>query len=212
MKDKLKQRFENEEHKLDIAPPEGHRDRFEQKLREKAAPNPKGIQMHVSYKFIRRFAVAAVVVIAVTFTWMMSDSKINIPSNTGTELNEGMDLAAISDKYRNIESFYTREVNSKLKLLENSDSDLEKMIYQEAISKLTRLENNYKNLEINLASNPDNLRIINAMIKNYQLRIKVLETLYKKLEINKTLKINEDEKANNINSPAVGSVIDTYTA
>ena len=212
MQDKLKQRFENEDFNLDTSPPVGHRNRFEQRLKENDALKPKGIQFHLSYKIMRRIAVAAVIVIAVSFVWVMNSSKIKSPGNAGTELNEGMNLAAISDKYQNVESFYIREVNSKLKMIENSDSDLEKTIFREAIAKLDKLESNYKLLERDLATNPDNLRVINAMIQNYQLRIKVLETLYKKLEINKTLKINEDEKANNNDHQFVSGNLLTYTA
>lgn len=206
MKDKLKKRFENHELDLDSNPPEGHRNRFEQRLEEEENLNPKGVQFHISYKLLRRVAVAAILVIAVTFTWLVNDSKVETP------VNEGMSLAAISDKYQDVETFYRREVNNRLILIENSGSDMEKSIYREAISKLTKLENSYKLLEKDLGSNPDNLRVINAMIQNYQLRIKVLETLYKKLEINQTLKINEDEKANNKNHRSVSSNLLTYTA
>jgi anti-sigma-K factor RskA len=213
MKDKLKQRFENlTDQSLEVTPTDGHRSRFEQRLKEQHSIKPKGIQFSITYKLIRSIAVAAVVVIAVTFAWLMNGSKVTSPNTNGTELNEGMNLAAISDKYRDVEFFYIREVNSKLKLIENSGSDTENLIYREAISKLDKLESNYLLLEKNLASNPDNLRVINAMIQNYQLRIKVLETLYKKLEINQTLKINEDEKANNNDHQSVGSNMFTYTA
>ena len=206
MKDKLKQRFENHELDLESTPPDGHRNRFEQRLEEEENLNPKGIQFHISYKLIQRVAVAAVLIIAVTFTWVVTNSKVETP------MNEGMKLAAISDKYQDVETFYRKEVNNRLILIENSGGDMEKSIYREAISKLTKLENSYKLLEKDLGSNPDNLRVINAMIKNYQLRIKVLETLYKKLEINQTLKINEDEKANNKNHRSVSSNLLTYTA
>lgn len=206
MKDKLKQRFENHELDLDSTPPEGHRNRFEQRLEEEENLNPKGVQFHISYKLIRRIAVAAILVIAVTFTWLIRDSKVETP------LNEGMTLAAISDKYQDVETFYRKEVNNRLNLIESSSSDMEKSIYREAIAKLTKLENSYKLLEKDLGSNPDNLRVINAMIQNYQLRIKVLETLYKKLEINQTLKINEDEKANNKYHRSVSSNLLTNTA
>lgn len=206
MKDKLKQRFENHEMDLESTPPKGHRNRFEQRLVEEENLNPKGVQFHISYKLIRRVAVAAILIIAVTFTWLVNDSKVETP------MNEGMTLAAISDKYRDVETFYQREVNNRLNLIENSGTDMEKSIYREAISKLTKLENSYKILEKDLASNSDNLRIINAMIQNYQLRIKVLETLYKKLEINQTLKIDEDEKANNKYHQSVSSNLLTYTA
>ena len=206
MKDKLKQRFENNRPDLESTPPEGHRNRFEQRLEEEENLNPKGVQFHISYKLIRRVAVAAVLIIAVTFTWLINDSKVETP------MNEGMSLAAISDKYHDVETFYQKEVNNRLILIENGSSDMEKSIYREAISKLTKLENSYKILEKDLASNPDNLRVINAMIQNYQLRIKVLETLYKKLEINQTLKIDEDEKANNKYHQSVSSNLLTYTA
>jgi hypothetical protein len=213
MKDKLKQRFENlSESSLEVTPPEGHRNRFEQRLKAQNPVKPKGIQFHITYKIIRRIAVAAIVVIAVTFAWMMNGSKVTTPTSNGTEINEGMNLAAISDKYRDVEFFYIREVNSKLKRIENSGNDNENLIYREAIVKLDKLESNYLLLEKNLATNPDNLRVINAMIQNYQLRIKVLETLYKKLEINQILKINENEKANNNDHQPVGSNMFTYTA
>ena len=206
MKDKLKQRFENNRPDLESTPPEGHRNRFEQRLEEEENLNPKGVQFHISYKLLRRVAVAAILVIAVTFTWLVNDSKVETP------VNEGMSLAAISDKYQDVETFYRKEVNNRLILIENSSSDMEKSIYREAMSKLTKLENSYKLLEKDLGSNPNNLRVINAMIQNYQLRIKVLETLYKKLEINQTLKINEDEKANNKDHRSVSSNLLTYTA
>jgi hypothetical protein len=206
MKDKLKQRFENNEPDLESTPPDGHRNRFEQRIEEEDNLNPKGVQFHISYKLLRRVAVAAVLIIAVTFTWIIKDSKVESP------MNDGMTLAAISDKYHNVETFYKKEVNNRLNLIENSGSDTEKSIYREAISKLTKLENSYKILEKDLASNSDNLRVINAMIQNYQLRIKVLETLYKKLEINQTLKIDEDEKANNNDNQSVSSYMHIFTA
>ena len=206
MKDKLKQRFENNRPDLESTPPDGHRKRFEQRLEDEENLNPKGVQFHITYKLIRRVAVAAILIIAVTFTWVVNDSKVETP------VNEGMSLAAISDKYPDFETFYRREVNNRLILIENSSSDMERSIYREAIAKLTKLENSYKLLEKDLGSNPDNLRVINAMIQNYQLRIKVLETLYKKLEINQTLKINEDEKANKKYHQSVSSNLLTYTA
>lgn len=210
MKDKLKQRFEEStdlDKILEASPPDGHRNQFEQRLKKESDSSSNGIKLIVSYRTIRRLSVAAILIIAITFTWLASDSKVVKDSPI-----EGMELAAISDKYYDVESFYKREVNSRLNLFENSKSEIEKSIYQEALAKLSKLETSYGQLEKELASNPDNLRVINSMIQNYQLRIKVLETLHKKLEINQTLKIDQNEKANNNDSQYVSGLINTYTA
>lgn len=189
MQDQLKKRFEDVKETWDEHPPKGHRDRFMNRL-EKEQPK-KGWDVHLSYRLVRRLAVAATVIIAAVFIWIYNGTSLN-PSS---QPSQGMTLAAISDKYHNVESFYIREVDHRLKLIENSDSDVESTIYREAIQKLSKLESDYKVLEKDLAAQSDNIRIISAMIQNYQLRIKVLENLYQKLEINQTLKLEENEKA-----------------
>jgi hypothetical protein len=194
MKDPLKERFKNSEYPLSETPPEGHRDRFKQRLTESL--HEKEIHVRISRSLVRKLAIAATVVLAVVFVWLYQSSSLEQPQSqmNGAELNR-MTLAAISDKYSNVETFFSKQVNHRLEMIENSDSDLEKTIYREAIQKLTKLEKEYKKLEYDLALQPDNSRIIHAMIQNYQLRIKVLENLYSKIELKKTHKNEKNEKA-----------------
>jgi hypothetical protein len=123
-----------------------------------------------------------------------------------------MSLAAISDNYLDVEFFYQNQIDNYLKAISDDDSDLNKSVYKEALLKLHKLELNYDLLEKDLAVNPTNLRVINAMIQNYQIRINVLQTLYQKLEINETIKKQENEKANNSPSLPGSGILSTYTA
>ena len=87
-------------------------------------------------------------------------------------------------------------MTARLTRLETEDNENDQITYKEALNKLNSLEIDYSNLEKDLAQNPGNTRIVYAMIKNYQLRITVLETLLQKLNIKETQKNDENEKAN----------------
>ena len=191
MQDKLKELFDSQENLDTHEPNLGHRERFSQRLEEEMGHKPEGVQLNISFKFMRIAAIAVVLVTAISFAWFWDQS-----SNSIEPVQKAMTLADVSDKYKQVESFYQEQMSARLVKLEAEDAAMEQVTYKEALSKLESLELEYARLENDLAKNPGNTRIVFAMIKNYQLRITVLETLLQKLNIEETQKHEENEKAN----------------
>lgn len=190
MQDKLKERFEKEEGNELHEPNLGHRQRFIDMLDEKMDHKPEGFQLNISFKAMRIAAAAAVLITAISFAWFWDQSQVQTSGSTS------LTLADISEKYEEVEFFYQEQMTARLTQLEIEDNEDDKFTYKEALNKLNRLESDYTNLERDLSQNPGNTRIVYAMIKNYQLRITVLETLLQKLNIKETQKTEENEKAN----------------
>ena len=190
MQDKLKELFENEEMLDTHEPNMGHRKRFIDRLDQEMDHKPEGLQLNISYKVMRIAAIGVVLVTAISFAWFWDQTKTS--PNT---IDQVMTLADVSEKYQQVETFYQEQMSSKLVKLQAEDAAMEQVTYKEALTKLETLELEYKRLESDLAKNPGNTRIVFAMIKNYQLRITVLETLLQKLNIEETQKHEENEKA-----------------
>lgn len=189
MQDKLKSRFETEGFKEEQEPSVDHRSRFMDRLENEMPQKRKGLQFNISYKFMRIAAVVVLLISAISFSWFWDHT------NVSNQEPQTLTLAAISEKYEEVELFYQDQMNSRLNELEKEDVDAEKNVYNEAVVKLNKLSVDYSKLESDLAKNPGNTRIVFAMIKNYQLRITVLETLLQKLNIQETQKSEENEKA-----------------
>ena len=189
MQDTLKDRFEKESFKDQQEPEIGHRDRFMERLDIEMNHRSEGLQLNISYKFMRAAAAVAVLVTAISFAWFWDQSRA-----LGTE-TESLSLASVSEKYKEVEYFYKDQMASRLAQLEIEDNEADKYVYNEALAKLSKLDIDYSALEKDLAQNPGNTRIVYAMIQNYQLRITVLETLLQKLNIKETQKTDENEKA-----------------
>lgn len=188
MQDKLKNIFESEDLGDVFEPSIEHRSNFAQKLDAEMKHKPEGVQLHISYSFMRIAAVAVVLITAISFAWFWDQSRVNASP-------QSMTLADVSEKYKEVEFFYQEQMSTRLISLETADNEQNKLVYKEALERLNHLDMNYTKLENDLASNPGNTRIVYAMIKNYQLRITVLETLLNKLNIKETQKAEENEKA-----------------
>lgn len=189
MRDKLKDRFEKEGIKDAFEPSLAHRERFMVRLDQEMNHKPEGLQLNISYKFMRIAATAAILITAISFAWFWDHSQVQ------TTLNKPMTLADVSEKYQKVEFFYQEQMIARLAQIEAKDNETEKIVYKEALNKLDKLDFDYTKLEADLSLNPGNTRIVFAMIKNYQLRITVLETLLQKLNIQETRKTEENEKA-----------------
>lgn len=206
MQDKLKERFEREDEQAFHEPEMGHRNRFMERLDLEMDHKPEGFQLNISYQFMRTAAAVAILVTSIAFAWFWDQSSVNTPTN------KTMTLADVSEKYKEVEFFYKDQMVEKLNELKTEDNEVGNLVYNEAIEKLDQLEVNYTRLEKDLTINPGNSRIVFAMIKNYQLRITVLETLLQKLNIKETQKTEENEKANLYPISPIGIHLIPFTA
>ena len=171
MEDKLNQFFSENEFDF-LEPHTGHLERFERKL------NQQKKTVKTSWKWL---SVAASVVLIFGF-WLGSNHQ-----------KRQMDLADVSPKMEEVQSYFVSTIHQELKTLEkNRNLDTEKII-ESALEELEELEDAYKVFVKDLTKNGEQRKIISAMIKNYQQRLDVLEYTLKQIEEVKNLNLVQDE-------------------
>ena len=171
MDDKLHNFFT--ENEFDFHEPHsGHFQRFEKRL--------QGVQpqKRVSWKWL---SVAASVVLLIGFFL-----GVNMQ-------DQPLGLSDVSPKMQEVETYFVNTINLELKEIEKSRNlDTEKVI-ENALDQLEELEDHYNAYLKELNENGEQLKIINAMIDNYQKRIEILQNTLQQIEQIKNPKIVEDE-------------------
>jgi len=105
-----------------------------------------------------------------------------------------MDLAAISPKMEETQSYFLATIQKELETIKKErNSDTEQVI-NDALIQLTKLEKEYYALTFELKESTEDKRIIYAMISNFQQRIAILQSLMIQIENVKQLKIQKNEK------------------
>ncbi|PWG05440.1 hypothetical protein [Polaribacter aquimarinus] len=160
MEDKLHQFFS--ENEFDFQEPlSGHLERFERKLNQ-----PKQ-SAKTSWKWL---SVAASIVLIFGF-WLGSNHQ-----------KKQIQLADISPKMQEVQTYFVSTINQELKTLEkNRNLDTETII-ENALDQLEELEDEYTYFVKELTKNGKQRKIINMMIKNYQQRLDILENTLKQIE------------------------------
>lgn len=156
----------------------GHFDRFEAKL--KAQHKKKKITFNVVWK------VAAAIIFVLLLT---NQAYIYLsPNNKGTMLNAaGMEettLASVSTEYAEVEFYYNNAINVGLDQwkslsLEGLISTEEQQMMK---TELIDFEDRLNVLQEDLAANPNDERVINAILEYYQTKLSVISMIVSKLE------------------------------
>jgi hypothetical protein len=173
----------------DNEPFAGHFDRFEEKL--KGQNKSRKISLNLILK------VAAVIVFAFlatnqAFIYFSPNSQGLIPN---AAKSEDMTLASVSKEYEEVEFYYTTSINTGLDQwnalsAEGMISEDEEAMMQNELKEFERL---YKNLQNDLAANPNDERVINAMLEFYQTKLSLINMIVNKLEEVKQQKNNHNE-------------------
>ncbi len=175
----LESKINELKNQLDLAEPNiGHFNRFEAKLKgnlsKKKKPN--------YYKFI---AIAASLVLL-----------ISIGFNVFQANNKGVELADISPKMKETQTYFATVIQEELTKIEKQKNTNNTKIINDAMSQLNNLKIEYQNLTIELKNNKNKQALIFAMIANYQQRIEVLQNLLQDLSTIKNIKNNNYENNN----------------
>src|SRR5512137_235131 len=165
-------------------PSTGHLERFNRKL-----------EMRFGVKTIKRSIVpyllkAAVVTLLVTlsslWTW---DHFIRSDRNR-------MTLGDVSPQYKEVENYYVHQVNLMESELVNIDlkNNPEQKVMLE--NEMKSMDSVYVQLQKELKVNPNDERIINAMIEHYQTKVEVMSYIVNQLKAirNENQKTREDGK------------------
>jgi hypothetical protein len=109
-----------------------------------------------------------------------------------------MTLGDVSPQYREVENYYIHQVNlmeDEISIVNISDDPEHNEMLK---SEMRSMDSVYVQLQKELKANPDDERIISAMIEHYQTKLEVLSYIVNQLKSirEENENINEDEKVN----------------
>ena len=167
----------------DAEPSEGHMERFNRKL-----------EMRFQVATVKRSIVpyllkAAVVTLLITlsslWTW---DHFIRSGSNK-------MTLGQVSPQYKEVENYYVHQVNMMEGEIVNVDLKSNPEQKSLLMKEMKSMDSTYVSLQKELKANPNDERIINAMIEHYQTKLEIMTYIVNQLKTirndNKIKKENE---------------------
>ncbi|PKQ62045.1 hypothetical protein BZG02_13990 [Labilibaculum filiforme] len=147
-------------------PQEAHFKNFLEKLN---TPKKRNL-----FESIPNFLKVAVIITFVIFSGFIGYQIRNMQENT-------YGLGTISPEYREVEAFYTANINSQLGMLKQLGS-FDKEQHQSILSEeLKDMDERYSQLKKELKLHPDDDRIIQAMIEYYQVKTNVLNRIIEQL-------------------------------
>jgi len=169
---------------FEAEPVEGHLERFNRKLERRFHAGS------VRRSIVPYLLKAAVVTLLITLSSLWTWEHFVSPARSR------MALGDVSPQYREVENYYLHQVN----LMENEIGNIsisgkpeqKKMLNNEMRS----MDSVYVQLQKELKANPDDERIINAMIEHYQTKLEVMSFIVNQLKSirDENQKTTEDEK------------------
>lgn len=159
-------------------PSAGHFERFEAKL-EGLDKKKKIISLNLMWK-VAAAAVFAFLIVNQSIIWFLPEK-----GNQGVEkVATGMTLASVSPEYEEVEFYFTSAIKGGLNQWEKlvSEGLISEDEQQMMNNELTEFEVVYKNLQADLSANPNDERVIQAMLEYYQTKLSLINMIVEKLE------------------------------
>lgn len=154
----------------DVEPSEGHLERFNRKLEMRF--HAFSVKRSIVPYLLRAAVVTLLITLSSLWTW---DHFIRPDRNR-------MALGDVSPQYREVENYYMHQVNvmeSELSTVSFSNNPEQ----QEALkNEMKSMDSVYVQLEKELKANPNDERIINAMIEHYQTKLEVMTYIVNQLK------------------------------
>jgi hypothetical protein len=166
----------------DAEPSEGHLERFNKKLDLLSKKNaPK--RSIVPY-LLRAAVVTLLVTLSSLYTW---DHFIRPQNNR-------MTLGEVSPQYKEVENYYVHQVNLMENEILNVDLKNNPQQKEMLLTEMKSMDSTYVSLQKELKANPNDERIINAMIEHYQTKLDVMNYIVNQL---KTIRNDNQNKKTN---------------
>jgi hypothetical protein len=151
-----------------LEPSEGHFERFQNKLDQH---NKKSVSF--SWTFIMKAAVVGVLVV-LSSMWLYD----NLYKQQNTQQLTYQDLPTEVQEAQMYYSSLVEEKYEKIKSHDFEDEKQKKMLLKE----LKEMNEAYQSIRKDLKSNPDDPRVINALIRHYQMKLDVMNQILNQLK------------------------------
>lgn len=180
MEDKWKDFFEKSkpEFKPEFELPEGHEQRFLQKLSTQKAQKESGFNY---------WKIAAVLVPV-----LMLSVYFVLEFNRNPE-QPSADLSQYSPELGEAESYFAYMINEKVKEVKSLKNPENRTMVEHSLNELDSLQHNYNQLLIDLKQSGGNHQVVKSVMMNLQLQIEVLESVLNQIEIKQEFKKSSDE-------------------
>ncbi|HAM10142.1 MAG: hypothetical protein A2X05_18535 [Bacteroidetes bacterium GWE2_41_25] len=167
----------------DREPEAGHFERFSVKLELRR--QARTVKRSIVPYLLRAAVVTLLVTLSSLWTW---DHFIR-PENSRMRLGE------VSPQYREVENYYIHQVSLLQDEIVNTEIQSNPEQKQILISELKSMDSVYVSLQKELKANPDDERIISAMIEHYQTKLEVMTYIVDQLQtIRNNNTSNEDHE------------------
>lgn len=185
MKDELEKLITNNRHAIqDDEPLEGHFERFEARLQKASKPT-----RIINFRPILKIAAIVVFVLLAgnqARMWFLTEKE-----------EEALTLGSISEEYREVEFYYTNAIEMGINQWEKLSNE---GLVSEPEQQMMQKEQNdfdlmYQKLQEELKANPNDERVINAMLEYYQARMNIITLIINKLQEVKQQKINKSHES-----------------
>jgi len=169
-------------------PFEGHFERFSARLeaRQFVAPRRVNITPHL----LKAAAVAIMITLSSLWTW---EHVLSPDANK-------MTLSEVSPEYREVEQYYVHQVSLMVDEIEGIWINGQPEDKQILIDELEEMDKTYEDLQEDLKANPNDERVINAMVEHYQRKVEVMNYILSQL---KEIQNNNENQINNENYETV---------
>lgn len=180
MSQDLREMFKNSDREIVPTMKDGHEQRFLKRM-EVELPVAKG----PSYPWFK-IAASLIILAGLSTYFFMNWNKPEPVETTIVEKNNpaseerGISLGDLSPDLKKVEDYYMVSINMELSQLEISDGN--KALIDSFMERLEELNEEYKKLNAELNEIGPNDQTITALIKNLQLRLKLLHKLRDKLK------------------------------
>ena len=170
--------YTNGELLSDIEPKPGHFERFETKL------DRLHKKRRISYSTIWKVAAAVVFILLISNQTYIFFSPNHRNFFATPNKNSNVTLASVSPKYNEVEFYFTNAIHvglnqwNALKAEGLVSAEEQKLMNSE----LKEFEERFKDIQNDLAANPNDKRVINAMLEYYRAKLSVINMIVTKLE------------------------------
>jgi hypothetical protein len=166
----------------DAEPSEGHMERFNRKLEKRFQTTT--IKRSIVPYLLRAAVVTLLITLSSLWTW---DHFIRTGSSR-------MTLGQVSPQYKEVENYYVHQVNMMEGEIVNVDLKNNPEQKTLLLKEMKSMDSTYVSLQKELKANPNDERIINAMIEHYQTKLEVMTYIVNQL---KTIRNNNQNKKEN---------------
>ena len=170
----------------DAEPSEGHLERFNRKLEKRFQINT--LKRSIVPYLLKAAVVTLLITLSSLWTW---DHFIRTGSTR-------MTLGQVSPQYKEVENYYVYQVNLMEGEIVNVDLKNNPAQKTMLMKEIKSMDSTYVSLQKELKANPNDERIINAMIEHYQTKLEVMTYIVNQLKTirNDNQNKKENEKVN----------------